>query len=85
MEQHKPATAFGERYSLASPTGATLNLYVRRAEGPARAVVQVADAKNLRRTLLLTSQLVEFGIPTVLVMNMMDEAEERVGDARVTA
>ena len=40
-------------------------------------VVQVADAKNLRRTLLITSQLVEFGIPTVLVMNMMDEAEER--------
>jgi len=40
-------------------------------------VVQVADAKNLRRTLLVTSQLVEFGIPTVLVLNMMDEAEER--------
>jgi ferrous iron transport protein B len=40
-------------------------------------VVQVADAKNLRRTLLITSQLAEFGIPAVLVMNMMDEAEER--------
>jgi ferrous iron transport protein B len=40
-------------------------------------VVQVADAKNLRRTLLVTSQLVEFGVPTVLVLNMMDEAEER--------
>jgi ferrous iron transport protein B len=40
-------------------------------------VVQVADAKNLRRTLLLTSQLVEFRIPMVLVLNMMDEAEER--------
>jgi ferrous iron transport protein B len=40
-------------------------------------VIQVADAKNLRRTLLVTSQLVEFGIPTVLVLNMMDEAEER--------
>lgn len=40
-------------------------------------VVQVADAKNLRRTLLITSQLVEFGIPSVLVLNMMDEAEER--------
>ncbi len=40
-------------------------------------VIQVADAKNLRRTLLITSQLVEFGFPIVLVLNMMDEAEER--------
>jgi len=40
-------------------------------------IVQVADAKNLRRTLLITSQLVEFGIPLVLVLNMIDEAEER--------
>ncbi len=40
-------------------------------------IIQVADAKNLRRTLLLASQLVEFGIPMVLVLNMMDEAQER--------
>ncbi len=40
-------------------------------------VVQVADAKNLRRTLLVASQLVEFHIPMVLVLNMMDEAQER--------
>jgi ferrous iron transport protein B len=40
-------------------------------------VVQVADAKNLRRTLLIASQLVEFRIPMVLVLNMMDEAQER--------
>ena len=40
-------------------------------------VVQVADAKNLRRTLLITSQLVEFGIPMVLALNMIDEAEDR--------
>jgi ferrous iron transport protein B len=40
-------------------------------------IVQVADAKNMRRTLLITSQLVEFGVPMVLVMNMIDEAEER--------
>ena len=39
-------------------------------------IVQVADAKNLRRTLLLTVQLAEFGVPLVLVLNMMDEAEE---------
>ncbi len=40
-------------------------------------IIQVADAKNLRRTLLITSQLVEFGSPMVIAMNMMDEAEER--------
>ncbi len=40
-------------------------------------IVQVADAKNLRRTLLITSQLAEFRLPMVLVLNMMDEAEER--------
>lgn len=40
-------------------------------------VIQVADAKNLRRTLLVTSQLVEFGIPTILILNMMDEARDR--------
>ena len=40
-------------------------------------IVQVADAKNLRRTLLITSQLAEFGIPLVLALNMIDEAEDR--------
>ena len=36
-------------------------------------LVQVADAKNLRRALLLTLQLAELGRPIVLVLNMMDE------------
>ncbi|MGH9801043.1 MAG: FeoB small GTPase domain-containing protein, partial [Blastocatellia bacterium] len=40
-------------------------------------IVQVADAKNLRRTLLITSQLAELKIPMVLVLNMMDEARHR--------
>ena len=40
-------------------------------------IVQVADAKNLRRTLLVTSQLAEFGVPMVLVLNLMDEARSR--------
>ena len=42
-------------------------------------VVQVADAKNLRRALLLTLQLAELKRPTVLVLNMFDELEERGG------
>ena len=40
-------------------------------------IVQVADAKNLRRALLLTLQLAELERPTVLVLNMYDELEER--------
>jgi ferrous iron transport protein B len=42
---------------------------------PFRTVVQVGDAKNLRRTLRLTVQLAEMGLPLVLALNMMDEAE----------
>jgi len=37
-------------------------------------VIQVADARNLRRSLMLTSQLAAFGLPVVLVLNMVDEA-----------
>ena len=44
-------------------------------EEPVRALVQVGDGKNLRRTLLLTAQLAELGQPLVLALNMMDEAE----------
>jgi len=46
-------------------------------EKSVRAVVQVADAKNLRRSLALTSQLAEMGLPVVLALNMWDEAQER--------
>jgi ferrous iron transport protein B len=42
-----------------------------------QAIIQVGDAKNLRRTLLLTSQLAEMGLPLVLALNMVDEAEAR--------
>lgn len=37
----------------------------------------VADAKNLKRTLLLLSQLVELKIPMVLDLNLADEAAKR--------
>ncbi|MDH3518063.1 MAG: ferrous iron transport protein B [Acidimicrobiia bacterium] len=46
-------------------------------EEPLRAMVQVGDAKNIRRTLLLTVQLAELGIPMVLALNMADEADQR--------
>jgi ferrous iron transport protein B len=39
--------------------------------------VQVCDAKNLRRGLLLAAQLAEAEIPFALALNMADEAESR--------
>ncbi len=51
---------------------------VRSTRGETGAVVvQVADAKNLRRALLLTLQLGQLEVPSVLVLNMSDEAEAR--------
>jgi ferrous iron transport protein B len=41
------------------------------------AVLQVADAKNLKRALLLSLQMSEMGIPFILDLNMMDELETR--------
>lgn len=49
------------------------------SEHPEAAIVQVADAKNLRRALLLTLQLIELRQRMVLVLNMADELEERGG------
>ena len=40
-------------------------------------VIQVADAKNLRRALLITTQLAEMELPVVLDLNMWDECLER--------
>jgi ferrous iron transport protein B len=40
-------------------------------------VIQVCDAKNLRRGLMITLQLAEMEKPVVLVLNMADEAKER--------
>lgn len=41
------------------------------------AVVVVVDASNLERNLLFFSQIYDFGIPTVLVLNMQDIADKR--------
>ncbi len=45
-------------------------------EEPLSAVLQVGDAKNLARTLYLTIQLAELGLPLVLALNMADEARQ---------
>jgi Fe2+ transport system protein B len=44
---------------------------------PHDALVQVGDAKNLTRTLLLTLQIAELGVPFCLDLNMLDEARAR--------
>lgn len=43
-----------------------------------KVVLHVIDAKNIQRMLPLTFQLIEGGIPVILVLNIMDEAE-RIG------
>jgi ferrous iron transport protein B len=45
--------------------------------GGAELIVQVADARNLRRALMLTSQIAAFRLPMILVLNMIDEAHAR--------
>lgn len=45
-------------------------------ERPAK-VIQVGDTKNLKRTLAITIQIAEMGLPLVLDLNMEDEAQER--------
>jgi ferrous iron transport protein B len=40
-------------------------------------LVAVADLNNLERSLLFISQLIDLGLPTVLVLNMADMAEKR--------
>lgn len=42
-----------------------------------RVVVNIVDASNLERNLYLTVQLLELGMPLVLVLNMMDAAASR--------
>jgi len=40
-------------------------------------VINVIDAANLERNLYLTLELADFGIPMIIVLNMIDEAEKK--------
>ncbi len=40
-------------------------------------IVNVVDASNIKRNLYLTFQLLEIGIPVVVIFNMMDVATRR--------
>jgi ferrous iron transport protein B len=51
---------------------------------PGSRVLQVCDAKNMRRSLMITIQLAEMGVPFVLAVNMADEARSRGVMPRLT-
>ena len=51
-------------------------LYDRGADGYPDFVVVTADASNLKRNLLLFTQLADLRLPMVLALNMMDTAEQ---------
>ena len=40
-------------------------------------IISVADATNLKRSLLLTTQLIDLSIPVILALNMSDEASDK--------
>ncbi len=50
---------------------------------PGARVLQVCDAKNMRRSLMITIQLAEMGVPLVLAVNMADEARNGGGMPRL--
>jgi len=40
-------------------------------------VINIVDASNLERNLYLTAQILELGVPVIIALNMMDEAEKK--------
>jgi ferrous iron transport protein B len=48
-------------------------------------VISVLDAKNLKRGLMIALQLIEMGVPLLIVVNMIDEARSRGIDIQVEA
>jgi ferrous iron transport protein B len=46
-------------------------------------IIQVIDAKNLERGLYITTQIAEMGLPLLIVLNMMDEAQQRGIDINI--
>ena len=78
------ATIEGEQYEVIDTPGMYSLLPITEEERVAREILlnespdvvfHVLDARNLERMLTMTLQLVEAGLPVVLVVNIMDEAE----------
>ena len=81
---HGKAKIDGQKFEIMDTPGMYSLLPITEEERIARsillkekpeAILQVVDAKNLERMLPLTLQLIEAGLPVMLDMNMMDEAE----------
>lgn len=49
----------------------------QKGEQPLSGVVLIVDASNLKRNLYLVSQVLEIGLPSILVLNMVDVAKSR--------
>jgi ferrous iron transport protein B len=69
-------------YSLAAQSPdemVAVDLLLNQQEGaqPIDGVIVIVDATNLRRNFYLLSQILECGIPTLLVVNMVDVAREK--------
>lgn len=76
----------GERYQVIDTPGINSLTPLTEDEKVARdlllkeshcTILQIADAKNLRRTLWLALQLTELGLPMLLALNIMDEAQTK--------
>ena len=74
----------GEEFEVVDTPGMYSLLPITEEERVARSILleekpevilHVVDAKNLERMLPLTLQFIEAGLPTILDLNMMDEAE----------
>lgn len=61
-------------YSLSSITDEEKVASDLLLKGQADAVLHVVDAKNIERMLGLTLQMIEAGLPVIMVLNMADEA-----------
>lgn len=46
-------------------------------DGEIKGIIVVADAKNMRRSIAITLQFAEYGLPMLMVINMIDEASSR--------
>jgi len=47
------------------------------ADGKIEGIIVVADAKNMRRSIAIALQFAEYGLPMLMVINMIDEASSR--------
>jgi ferrous iron transport protein B len=75
----------GEQYTVVDSPGVNSLLPMSEDEQVTRnillnedfdSVLQVADTKNLRRSLVISLQLAEMGVPFSLALNMADEAKD---------